>query len=396
MKTIFEKLGYTVSETKTCVFNEEIELLVILNRDKSIRYAWPANLNKALFVKFRGSKSFINILLSLGCKFIFLLGLQKLFFTKKSLYVKEKSKETELANRYSLWTLFVRKSNSIEKALLYTIINGKGSFTKVATQPHSIELIRNESMVLDLLNESRIRNFVIPNTINVGQCSVEMDDISQNGTILNEYCNIHTMALSELNELTAYLTPLNELKSWRELKEDLFQLMKLDDSRLPKNLLYMLSQMIEKTNECKPIEVCLSHGDFTAENMFEKDMKLHIFDWELSNVIKPMGFDAFHFIIQQGLLVNKSNWKTIRKEIDKKINCSTFETLSKFHKGNLEQHLQFYLVYTCVNYLKLHVEHSVNPMETNHSLKTWKEALTEMLNINQAQPELDENSVYAF
>lgn len=396
MKTIFEKLGYTVSETRTCVFTEEIKLLVILNRDKSIRYAWPANLNKALFVKFRGSKSFINVLLSLGCKLIFLLRLQKLIFTSKSLYVKEKSKETELSNRYSLWTLFVRKSNQLEKALLYTVINGKGSFTKIATQPHGIELIRNESMVLDRLNESRIRNFVIPNTINVGSCSVELDDISQNGNTLTEYCNLHTMALSELNELTALLTPLNELKSWRVLKEDLYQLMKLDDSRLPKNLLYMLNQIIENTNENKPVEVCLSHGDFSSENMFEKDLKLYIFDWELSNVIKPMGFDAFHFIIQQGLLVNKSSWKTIRKEINKKINCHTFESLSKFHKGTIEQHLQLYLVYTCINYLKLYVEHSVNPMGTNHSLNTWKEALTEMLNTNQPQPELDENSVYAF
>ncbi len=394
MITIFEKLGYTVSETRSSVFNSEIKLLVVRNWDKSIRYAWPANLNKALFLKFRGSKSFINILLSFGCKLIFLLRLQKLFFTSKSLYVKDKSKEAELSSRYAQWTLFVRKSIQLEKAMLYKVINGKGSFTKIATHPLSIALIHNETMVLDRLNESRIRSFAIPNTINVSPNAVELDDISHDGTILHEYCNLHTMALSELNELTAFLTPLNELKSWRELKEDLLELMKRDDSRLPKNLLYMLNQIIENTNENKPVEMCLSHGDFSSENMFEKDLKLYIFDWELSNVIKPVGFDAFHFIIQQGLLVDKSNWKTIRKEINKKITSDTFEALSRFQKGTIEQHLQLYLVYTCINYLKFYVEYSVNPLETNHSLRTWKEALTETLNINQS--ELDESSVYAF
>ena len=230
-----------------------------------------------------------------------------------------------------------------------------------------------------MLCKSNIHTFEFPDTLNTSHNTIELSDISQNGIRINEYSNLHTSVLAELNELTAFLTPLKQLDSWVHLKRDLEHLSKSGDEKLPAKLIAGLKVLLETIDETIPTEVCLSHGDFTSWNMYEKNLKLHIYDWELSNPIKPLGFDAFHFIIQQGILVDKKNWAAIKQEIDFRLNENTFYILSKYKARSIRDYLKMYLLFNCVNYLTLYSRHASNHTRSKESLSVWTEAVDALM-----------------
>ena len=105
METVFGKLGYSVSETRCFNYSKEIKLLTIRNADGSKKYIWPRNQKRPLFLKFRHQEGLIPTVRNVFIQFIFLLGLQKIFFRSVSLFVNAESKESELAERFENWTI---------------------------------------------------------------------------------------------------------------------------------------------------------------------------------------------------------------------------------------------------------------------------------------------------
>jgi thymidylate kinase len=388
MKTIFEKLGYSVSETKTPLHTQQIKMLSINNPDGTTRWVWPAELKKPLFLKFYNLGNIRSGLFYLLIQLIFICRLQKLIFRHTSIFVKENSNELEVSQRFNKWALFTGTAGINRKAILYHEINGVGTFRKIATTDNAVKLLKNESQALNRLFASNVRNFCFPDIVKSTEGVIELSDISNDGVRLKQYTDLHTSALVELNEISSFLAPLHELSSWNELKSDLHVVKEKNDPRIPKGMIRKLEKLIEATNESLPIEISMSHGDFTPWNMFERDMKLHIYDWELSSPLRPLGFDAFHFIMQQGILVDRKNWIAIKKEIDLKIDSFTFSQLSKFNMSKREQYLELYLIFNCVNYLKIYSQQKNWHTQVNWLLQTWTEALNEFSVNHESQREL--------
>ena len=388
MKKIFEKLGYSVSETASGIFTEEVKLLVIHNPDGSIRWAWPANLQMPLFLKFYNKGSFKSGMFMLLVRLIFLLKLQKMVFKRHSLFIEPESDESSAHRSLQSWALFTGTTGINNKAVLYSIHNNIGRFTKIATSENASLLLQNETYALDRLYASNIRTFKFPDTLNASKNTLVLSDLSVNGTRVKEYGNMHTTALVELNEISSFLTPLCELGPWNEIKTDLNYLLRSTDKRIPQGMLKKLNRLIENTNEFMSTEMCFSHGDFTPWNMFEEDHKLNIYDWELSSPLRPLAFDAFHFIIQQGILVERKSWKDIKKELELKLNENTFTRLSKFNSGTFDDYLKLYLIFNCVNYLKIYSQQTQWHPQINWLLNTWNEALSDLSDSYETQREL--------
>lgn len=388
MKNIFEQLGYSVSETQQGIFTEEIKLLAVYNPDGSIRWIWPADLQSPLFLKFYNKGSFKSALFISLVKLIFLLKLQKIVFKHYSLFIEPNSDEASAHKSLKSWALFTGTTGINNKAVLYSIHNNIGRFTKIATSTNASLLLQNETYALDRLYASNIRTFKFPDTLNSSKNTLVLSDISANGTRVKKYGNMHTTALVELNEISSFLTPLIELDPWNELKSDVNSLMRLSDSRLPQGMLKKLNRLIENTNEFTPIEICFSHGDFTPWNMFEEDDKLNIYDWELSSPLRPLAFDAFHFIIQHGILVERKSWSSIKKELALKLDENTFNRLSKFTAGNFNDYLKLYLIFNCVNYLKIYSQQTHWHIQISWILSTWNDALSDLSIGYETQREL--------
>ncbi|MBK6497179.1 MAG: hypothetical protein IPG00_03020 [Saprospiraceae bacterium] len=65
----------------------------------------------------------------------------------------------------------------------------------------------------------------------------------------------------------------------------------------------------------KLTEFGFAHGDFTPWNIFANNQNLFIYDWEAAQDLMPKGFDAFHFIIQQSIMVEKHPWNVIEQSL---------------------------------------------------------------------------------
>jgi thymidylate kinase len=166
------------------------------------------------------------------------------------------------------------------------------------------------------------------------------------------------------------------MSSWVDTKNDLISLCQSDDERLPKGTLRKLVRLVDGMDEHKLIETSMSHGDFTPWNMYQKESTLQLYDWELANPMMPVGFDAFHFIIQQGILVDHLHWNGIEKEIRTRLTEETFARFSVSGKANLDEYLKLYLIMNTVYYLKTYSRQEVWHKQVSWLLRTWNEGLS--------------------
>lgn len=388
MKNIFNQLGYSVSENQEAKNAATIQLYYITNTDGSIRWAWPSHVKKPLFLKFYNIHNLKTKLYSAGMKALFALGLQSLFLKKETISMIKNEDNVHDFNMQDDWALFKGTNGPNNKSILFLNKQGSESFIKIANTPNAQQLIHQEMEMLFRLEHSKIETFEFPEIINVTGHTLQLSDVSIDAERQNYLDIPHINALIELNELTAMQMPLIELENWYDVKQTISNLQMNQDERMPKGMIRKLNQLVNSINEEELIEVAKAHGDFTPWNLFVKQDKLHIYDWELADMFKPLGFDAFHFIIQQGVLVEHKNWGEIRKDIDEIISPDVLASISKFYNTNVEQYLKLYLIYNTAYYLKIYAAQPVWHTQVNWLLNVWNDALSSFNDNYSSQREL--------
>ncbi len=378
MKTILKQLGYSLSETRESLNNRKLTLFYIPNTDGSVRWVWPEHVKTPLFLKFYAVSGFRSRLFSLAVTLVFLLRLQPLVFRKSVFYITAVNQNAADFDIDALWSLFKGTIGPNNKSIVYLEKNGISGFIKVANTEKAKTLIEREATVLNRLYLSNVESFTFPEVYESTANLLLLSDVSKNARRTSHLSNAHIDALIELNELTSVKMPLCEIEGWNKLKKDITALTTHEDNRLPKGMIRKLARLIKQINENEEIEVCLSHGDFTSWNMFVKNDRLHLYDWELADPFKPLGFDLFHFIIQQGILVDHKSWSAIKQDIDQHINCESFLQLSKFKSTNSKAYLKLYLVFNVSYYLKLYAEQAVWHHQVYWLFNVWNEALSEL------------------
>ena len=207
------------------------------------------------------------------------------------------------------WALFTGTEGPNRKVIIYLEKGQRKSFIKIALSDRSNMLIRNEERILKRLSNSSLKSFEFPKLKSSSKEFIEISDLSKNGKRCKKLNDLHLQAIQELNNFSTLSLPLRVVPMWNKSKSDLETLLTKNDSRIPNGLLRKLYLLIESIDDSKLIETGCSHGDFTSWNMYENDGKLNIYDWELHGKLMPLGFDAFHFIIQQGILVDRQPWR---------------------------------------------------------------------------------------
>lgn len=66
-----------------------------------------------------------------------------------------------------------------------------------------------------------------------------------------------------------------------------------------------LSLRLDEADAARALDCGFAHGDFTPWNVRVANGKLAAFDWELARELAPRGFDAFHHVLQQAVLVER-------------------------------------------------------------------------------------------
>lgn len=367
MENIFSKVGYTISNQKNSEQDVVQDVLFIKNPNGSIRWIWNANNNEPLFLKFYNVGGIRSKIFTLAVKIIFGLKVQKIVFNKMTYYFKKQ--ENSFFDCTDKWALFTGTVGANNKAILYA----DASFFKIATTANSKRLIRSEHKVLSNVN---FDFFHIPKSKQISEHVIQLSDITCGGKRTKKIEIAHLKALTEMNFKGRELIQIKDWKLFDELK---FNFNEITDERIPKNMMRKISMLLEEISNDDYINVSLSHGDFTSWNMFESKEKISLYDWELFAFDRSTGFDYFHFIIQQGILVDRKSWKEIYQDIKEQCSGESASFLFNYDLEILNKYLKFYLLINCMGYLNIYSFQPKWHVQVDWLLQVWNDALNEFV-----------------
>lgn len=365
MENIFALTGFTLSATRNHSNELVMDILYIKNPDGSPRWIWNANNKNPLFLKFYNIGSFRARLFATAIKTVFVLKLQKMVFSKKTFYATQIG--TPVFDCKKDWALFTGTTGPNNKAILYA----NYSFYKIATTLNAQALIKKENLVLKKINRCNTI-FITPKSLQISNDIIQLSDISQYGARLKSLSSSHLDTLLEMHHFEPKTVKVSKWDLLTSLKGDLES---IEDSRIPTNMIRKIKIIIEKASKDKIIELSLSHGDFTQWNMYERKGKMAVYDWELASFDKPKGFDFFHFIIQQGVLVDHKSWASIYRDIREECVGDFGKKLFNNDLEELNEYLKWYLITNCIHYLKIYSEQAKWHIQIDWLLPVWNEGL---------------------
>jgi thymidylate kinase len=374
MKNVFEKLGYQASIENS---EKSISLLYINNPDGTIRWAWNASCKKPLFLKFYNIGSFRAGVFAFALRLIFTLRLQKIVFHKKKYFFSTISEP--LFDYKKDWAIFMGTVGPNNKAVLYV----DSLFYKIAMTPIAQKLIAKECVVLQQLTLKNV-DFTFPKVQVISKDVIELTDVSDNGIRTNTINTSHLKALLAMSVIECKTVTIKEWSLWRNLTADFDN---CNDKRIPVNIVRKINVLKKSILLQDSLQVSLSHGDFTQWNLYEIEGKLAIYDWELAHFEMPIGFDYFHFIIQQGVLVEHKTWKQIYDDIllcfKNAIGLQLFKT-----ESDLINALKWYLLVNCMHYINVYAAQPKWHVQVHWLFQIWGEAFDMFLKNDFSSREL--------
>ncbi len=381
MESIFEKLGIQLSENG----DSSTSILIIKNPDGTPRWICNAKSGKPVFLKFYLASTLRSWIFATFIRLVFLLGIQRFVFdTTEIRYDKKYSGGRRLFNPDSIrWAVFTGTPGPNNKFLVFKENKSGGSFFKVANTLNSRRLIENEASVTSMLDGLNPTSFCYPSATKVSKNIVRFSDISAYGKRSGYLTEKHKIVLRELQEKTQITLDTDLLPIIKQSEKKLEYLESINDKRMPEGIIRKL-RLMQKGITNQSINVALCHGDFTPWNMYENKIGLSIYDWELSNPLTPIGFDAFHFIFQQGILVDRTAWVKIRSEIDKQF----ADKFLKISDDELKKYLELYLWINTISNLHLFAKQANWHLQIHWLIDTWNDALSDCMSSQKSNREL--------
>ncbi len=182
-------------------------------------------------------------------------------------------------------------------------------YCKIGANEETRAVVANEARILELLSDIDIGTAAVPELVFSGSL--------QDGTVVllqstrKKHLSsaplvpgaAHRDFLARLFRETRKERGFRESVAYREMSARLPMVERHVDETLVRDLsdVFAWSSGIMQD---KGIPLCLAHRDFTPWNTFLAEDRLYVFDWEFARTDwVPFG-DAFHFVLQKGILVD--------------------------------------------------------------------------------------------
>jgi thymidylate kinase len=376
----FERLGFHAAGDRAA--SRGSEFFVINNPDGTIRWLWPVALKKPLFLKFFHLGNRRAIVRAWIVRELFTLGLHQWIF--KRIRVNLDPNAISIIPMSGEWALFTGTPGPNRKMIVYAREGDQASFFKIPLSENAANLLTNEITTLEWLQQAGITSFRFPLIKGYRLEAAETSDIGA-GKRNSTFGIWHERALLELERKSANCSRIKSLDIWKETIQKLSVLKSRSDERIPNGIVRKLQYLIDKVNVNEEISTSLAHGDFTPWNMYHSGNKLSIYDWELSNPAMPLGFDAFHFVIQNGILVERKSWSDISVLIAALFKGGVF---SKYSEAQKQLYLELYLSINITYYLAIYANQEKWHTQVSWLIQTWSDALTDMLRTRMAHRSL--------
>ncbi len=382
--------------------------LYIHNPDKTIRWIIPANQNQPYFLHLYNGSGWRGFLIDFYYKIGFKLGLKK-WICNGSFEVTD---GTEMPKEN--YAIFTGTKGENRKIIITSgAPNRPSGYLKIPLTGKAKRLTETEGNVLSELNNYNFKTLNIPKTKFVKKgvwvSNVQPEKYKNETAISSSHLN----ALSELFDKTGQLQKLSDLPAWNDIQNDLNALSTsnikndLSPSKVQK-LTGLLMKMRNQFSDSDMLPTYQAHGDFTPWNMFTSkgidrqqsriskmpdkncpplegdkgeqvalndcSVKLHLFDWELSERL-PALYDLFHFVFQTGILVKKQSYSEIKATIDSILKKPDCQHLIKENNINVKKVYCFYLLRNCSYYLKRYLAQKDLHLQAHWLIDSWLDAL---------------------
>lgn len=380
MKNILTEVGWLQTENPEKGLH--VEILFIRNTEGTIRWFWPSDLQKPIFLKFYNIQGIKATLFALAIQVLFKLRLQRKVFSKVTLTLNNHSTSACFPVAGN-WAGFTGTPGPNRKGVLVVETGAENKFIKVALGARASDLLKNEARMLSRLQASNLTEFSFPELVHYQPGLQLQTDIAGKGERSAAFSSQHVKALINLRNKTISYLPLNQTEIWKTTINLLGILNRSQDERLPSGLLRKITKLTQILPQDKVIQACLAHGDFTPWNTFVEEDRLAIYDWEMGGQ-RPIAHDAFHFIIQQGILVDRKPWKEIITDIQKIF--SEKNSLVGHLSANEQQfYLQLYLLHNVVYYLHAYMQQKQWHTQIHWLIETWNDAFSYILQDQMSQ-----------
>jgi len=353
---------------------QERAFYYLCNKDKTIRWIWPADNKKPVFLKFYTTSTLKSRAFAALVKLVFLLRLQSLFAKKELANFDFFPTENNIDTTRE-WAMFTGTQGPNRKLVVAASdFNNEFSFTKIAFGENAARLIQNEKKSIKTLSQHRLKQTSVPRKMSHSSTHLQISDVSS-AERSNKLSTPHINTLGELSQLTNSSQILGNTTAYKLAMDNYRELNACSDDRLPKAMKRKLQWLINSLDEQKKIETVTAHGDFTPWNCFVAKNKLAIYDLEMVQEQMPLGYDALHFVIQTGILVNRDSWKVICEEIM----TTVCPTIFAGDKSKTIEYLKLYLLINTTYYLDVYRQQDEWHTQVNWLLQTWNEAISYVL-----------------
>lgn len=297
------------------------------NPDGTIRWIWPADLGRPEFLRFYNAGSFKARLFAMLIRMVFFLRMQRFFFS---------TAEALVPSCYGgKWALFTGTNGLSRKMVVYA----ENRFVKIPLGQWAAKALQNEASALDLLSRSNMQTFGHPQLLQSHPTFYEQSEVE--GAVRTVVLPpAHLAIVSEIFEMNKAVGPYTGSDLDITTDQNLGRL--AASSRMPHGLLKKLQHLQLSLHGLQRVETGAAHGDFTPWNMVQDtDGRFFVYDWESFSYGNPKGFDAFHFIMQQAILVDRKPWKVIYNTLESQLTGvnGLFAT-----KEEMETYLKLYLL----------------------------------------------------
>ena len=174
-------------------------------------------------------------------------------------------------------------------------------FAKLGTTPKVVELLQNESVMLEKVKALQLKAVHIPQVLYsgpMGEGYCLLTDTLKTPTTgsMTEFRQAHRDFLYQLATVTAQ-PPSTAATVAEEFEARIAHYERQLDPIWRARIQKAVNILAEQGR--LPIPQCMSHGDFTPWNTFIVSGRLYVFDWEYAEETASAGNDIIHFVLNQ-------------------------------------------------------------------------------------------------
>lgn len=359
----------------------------VCNADGSIRWLYPLSLRKPVFLRLYNSAGWRGRLFSAAFKLAFLTGTQALLrhgvlhVVAKRINRIKTLVEEEKAMAHAIFTGTVGANR--KAVVVLQKADDTHRFCKVPLTASAEKLVKNETARLGELPPDEFKYLDVPRATLKDGMLLLSDVRPKKVSNSDRLGDLHLRALAELAETNTQMARLQSIPVWKNLNRHLEELERLEPlndlnpatvSRLKKALL-RLRQFCDTAGD---VPVGLAHADFTPWNLYLSPRKVHLYDWELAELL-PLLYDAFHFIFQTGILLRRQPFAELKAEVEALRENEIVQSLLRTFDADFGSLYAFYLLNNVAYYLPRYLRQTPLHEQAHWLVNTWLQACEQFL-----------------